>query len=129
MEEFAMIPREVVAELSDFVEEKFVKKDQILVQQGESGDTPIYVVVTGILEEKDGDKKIRNVENKELIGEMNILDTDLNAFTYTAAEDTLVYSINKDKFYELMSKNPEMTNGVVSLMNKRFSGGKMKETA
>ncbi len=120
IEEFKKIPGVVLAELNDSVQEKKYTEGDVIINQGDNGDTPIFLVVKGTVEVLNGDQKVDVLEERAMIGEMNVLESDINDLTYLATNETLLFLISKDKFYELMSKNHQMANGVIDFLERKF---------
>ena len=120
IEIFSHIPRIVLAELSDYVEEVRYKEGTTIISQGDSGDTPMYIVVSGKINVFDQNKLVGELGKKEMIGETHVLDSDTNTASFITAEETAVFRLDKDKFYELICKNQEMVDGLITIMHKKF---------
>ena len=120
IEEFKKIPGVVLAELNDSVQERKYTDGEVIINQGDNGDTPIFVVAKGSVGVFNGDQKVDELSVQSMIGEMNVLESDVNDLTYLATKETVLFLINKDKFYELMSKNHQMANGIIDFLERKF---------
>lgn len=121
---FEEIPGLVLSELSVNVQERKMKEGAILVTEGQEGNTPMYIIVEGSARAFINEEYVGEVQPMELIGETHVLDSDVNTATIQLAEDSVVFLLDKDKFYELLSKNHEMIHGLIQIMNKKFEKGK-----
>ena len=119
----------MLAELNDSIQEKKYSEGEVIINQGDNGDTPIFLVVKGTVEVFDGDQKVEVLKEQAMIGEMNVLESDVNDLTYLATNETVLFLISKDKFYQLMSQNHQMANGVIDFLERKFdrAGKKVQE--
>lgn len=111
---FASIHGVFLSGIADNIEEAICKKGNYLLKKGDTGNIPLYVVVEGTLEVRDGDNVISRMAKGDLIGEELVLETDVNSFDVIALEDVTVYKIAKEHFYEMMSQSHEMMEGVIA---------------
>ena len=57
---------------------------------------------------------------RDMIGEMLILDTDHNHHEVTAAEDSLLFRIDKDRFMEQITDNFEIAKELIQVISEKF---------
>ena len=81
----------------------------------------MYVVVRGLVKVLVGGQVVRELGEMELIGESHVLDTDVNQATFVTAEEAVLYKLDKDKFYALLSKEYEMINGLLNIIDQKYA--------
>jgi ATP:ADP antiporter, AAA family len=118
IEVFAKIPGVILAELAESFEETTFRRGETVIAKDNNGNTPIYIVVKGKLTFEDN----REIELKEndIMGVTLVLDTDSYPSSIIATEESLLYKIEKDKFYDMMSSHYEMAEGVIHNINGKF---------
>ncbi|MCU0428345.1 MAG: cyclic nucleotide-binding domain-containing protein [Cytophagaceae bacterium] len=108
------IPGVLIANIAQSVSEVKFRRGDTVLQFGAKGNAPIYAVQTGLLEVRDGNQTIARLVRGDLVGENLVLETDLYQYDVVVIEDCVLYKIEKDHFYELMSQSHEMTEGVIA---------------
>jgi hypothetical protein len=112
---FASIHSVFLSGIADNIEEVFINKGEYILRKGASGNIPLYVIVDGTLEVKDSNNRIlARMAKGDLIGENLVLETDVNPTDIIALDDVILYKIEKEHFYEMMSQSHEMTEGVIA---------------
>jgi hypothetical protein len=111
---FASIHGVFLSGIADNIEEVQYKKGEYILKQGETGNIPLFVVVEGSLEVREGERVISRIAKGDLIGEELVLETDINAYDIVALDNVTLYRIAKEHFYEMMSQSHEMMEGVIA---------------
>jgi ATP:ADP antiporter, AAA family len=126
IEVFSRIPGIILAELAESFEETTFRKGETVIARDNNGNAPIYIIVKGKLTFEDN----REIELKEndIMGVTLVLDTDSYPSSIIAKEESLLYKIEKDKFYDMMSSHYEMAEGVIHNINSKF-GAEEEEAA
>jgi len=125
---FEKIPGVVLSELIEALRELRFKRGEDIITAGINGNAPIYLLVRGLLKVHENGSLIDTVTEKDFYGENLVLNNDFNKYTVTALEESVVYAIDKDIFYELMTKNHQLTRGFFMMMSKRLSRETSRET-
>lgn len=115
---FKELPGVVVAEMEDYVEEFEVEKGLRIINQGDSG-TPLYVILKGSLDVNVDEKRVARIGENELIGESYITQNDQNKASFVSSEKCILLKLDKDKFYELTSKNYQIVDGLFTILNQK----------
>jgi len=118
VEIFAQIPEEVLIELASIMEEEHIPKGERFITQGEMG-THMYLIAEGKVDVHVGEKHLIYLSEKQIVGEMALLDSEERSASVTAAEDTLLLRLDQDTFYELMTDRVEVARGIIKVLNKR----------
>jgi CRP-like cAMP-binding protein len=56
---------------------------------------------------------------KEMFGEMALLDTEPRSASVTAEEKTYLLRLEQEAFYELMADRPEIAKGIIRELTQR----------
>ncbi len=111
---FASIHGVFLSGIADNIEEVFYKKGDYILKKGDTGNIPLYVIVEGTLEVKEGANVIARMVKGDLVGEALVLESDVNPNDVIAYDNVTLYAIGKEHFYEMMSQSHEMTEGVIA---------------
>ena len=118
---FRNVPGVILVEFVELVEEVRFKKDDVILYKGVNGNAPIYILVKGkaVVWEKEGDI-LSVLGERDMIGEMLVLDTDHNQHTITAADDCVAFCIDKDRFMEQITDNFEIARELIQVISEKF---------
>ena len=100
------------------------KKNQVLFMQYESGSC-MYLVLTGsfgvyIDSFADFPMRVAGINTPgAFFGEMAVIDGSHRSASIIAEEDSKALAIDKAHFEDLLKKSPEVTDGILSLLNTR----------
>jgi HEAT repeat protein len=118
VEIFAQIPEDVLIDLASIMEEEHISKGDQFITQGDMG-THMYLIADGKVDVHIGKKHLIYLGEKQLVGEMALLDSEKRAASVTAAEDSLLLRLDQDTFYELMTDRVEVARGIIKVLNRR----------
>jgi CRP-like cAMP-binding protein len=82
---------------------------------------PVYVIVKGRVVWHQGREILLSIGEKELIGELLVVDQDMDSKEATAVDDTLLYNLNKEKFYQIMARYPKLVQNFIQTIHDRAS--------
>ena len=82
----------------------------------------MYLIVEGKVDVHIGDKHLIYLGEKNIVGDMALLDSEERAASVTAAEDTLLLRLEQDIFYELMTDRIEVARGIITMLTQRVRG-------
>jgi hypothetical protein len=116
---FAGVPGIVLAELADTMGQVSFKAGQIIISRGQDGTIPLYIVAKGTVIWQEGEEILFKVTENELLGESLILDSDINMKEAIALDDVLLYSLDKEKFYQTIIRYPKLVHEFISIINQR----------
>lgn len=107
---FKALPDHDIQILSDQFEEVYLQSGQVLIQQGEKGDS-LYLVISGRLRafvKSDEGKEIivGEIGRGELIGELALLTGEVRAATVTAIRDSVLLKLSQSSFETFITNNP-----------------------
>ena len=125
---FSSLEDDQLSEILKIMRERRFKKDEIIMQEGEKGDT-MYLVIEGevgvskSLTMKFGDNDFRQTEkvltsfkpdDHVVFGEMALIGQDSRSASIVARTDCLFLEINRADFLKLVEARPRL--GVMILM-------------
>jgi HEAT repeat protein len=116
---FAEAPEEVLADVAMIVEEVDVAGDETVFAKGEAGDS-MYLIVEGRVRVHDGDRTIITLGEREVFGELALLDPEPRLASVKTLEDTRLLRLDREAFLELMAGNIEIVRGVLHVLCERL---------
>jgi len=100
-----------------------VKSGELIMKQGDSGDA-CFLVQKGsgiVFIEKDSKRhQVAKIKEGEIIGEMAILTGEVRNASVIAETDMELWSIEKNKFDEIIEKYPDVRSFLTELVTERF---------
>jgi putative ABC transport system ATP-binding protein len=122
---FADMDRSKLKLLAFTSKRQVFEKDQVMIQQGDSGDTA-YMVVDGsfdvIVDTAQGAETIATRGQGELVGELALLCDAPRTATIKAREHMVVLTIAKEVFLKLVLENTEISANVTRMIASRLEG-------
>jgi hypothetical protein len=118
---FSGIPGMVLSELADTIKPISFSKGQTVISKGQADHMPVYVIVQGRVVWHQGREILLSIGEKELIGELLVVGQDMDSKEATAVDDTIVYSLNKEKFYQVMARYPKLVQNFIQTIHDRSS--------
>lgn len=102
-------------------------KDEVIVRQGESGDS-LFILANGNLsvrynDEQEGESEIACISDGACFGEMSLLTGAPRSATIQAKVDSVVYEIRKEHLRPFMERNQELVQALSELMAQRQLAG------
>lgn len=101
----------------------FVKRGEILIQEGTHGDCA-YIVESGSFEVSLSSGKrskiLGTLGEKDIIGELGLIDGLPRSCTVTALEDSTVSVITQENFDQLTQKNPKAIIPIFKILTRRL---------
>jgi len=92
---------------------------ELIFRAGESGNT-FYVVDTGTVEIRRGDRILETVTHGGIFGEMAIIDASPRAADAVAVGDVSVFAVNERRFLFLIAEMPYFGLNVMRVLTRRL---------
>jgi len=96
-----------------------ISKGDTIVKEGEKGGM-LYLVRSGsvdIYQELDGkEQRLAGLGEGSMIGEVTFLSGEVATATVVAAEDSVVYTLDRDGFARLMQQSPDLVFALFTYM-------------
>lgn len=116
---FAETPDEALAELADLLHEELAQPGDVIVREGEPGDS-LYIVVDGKVEVVDDNRILNQLGARTVFGELSMLDSSPRTATIRALEETSLLRLDQTSFYEIMSDYVEVAMGTIQLLTRNL---------
>ena len=112
---FADTPDDILAGVATILEEVDVPAGETIFQEGELGSS-MYLIARGSVRVHDGTHTLNNLGERDVFGEMALLDPEPRVASVTALEDTLLFRLDQEPFYELMADRVEVVRGIFRVL-------------
>jgi len=116
---FAAVREEYVASAAMMATEIRLEAGQCLFQQGDPG-TAMYVVASGQLEVAVAGERVNVVGDREVVGEMAVLDPEPRSATVVALTDCVLLRITSEDLDLLLSEDVEVARGIIQILCQRL---------
>jgi len=116
---FKDTPENILADLAPLMKEKQYEQGTEIFKEGETGDC-MYVIEQGNIRIHKGSTTLAILKDKEVFGELSLLDADTRSATATADTDCTLYKIDQEPFYELLDERPEIAKGFIKILCQRL---------
>lgn len=112
---FSKTPDNILADVGDLLEELDVAEDETIFKKGDTGDS-LYIILDGKVRVHDGERLLNFLGEREVFGEMALLDPEPRMASVTAVEATRLFRLEQAPFYELMVERPEVATGIIRVL-------------
>lgn len=116
---FSETPETILAELAPLMQDQEVEQGEIVFNEGETGDC-MYIIYSGQIQIHKGKTVLAVLAEKEVFGELSLLDAETRSASATAATDCFLFKIDQEPFYELIESRPEVAMGFIKILCKRL---------
>ncbi|MFH1453861.1 MAG: HD domain-containing phosphohydrolase [Armatimonadota bacterium] len=122
---FYSLDKEIVAELASQLEEKHFNPDDIIVKEGDMGDS-FYLILSGHVSVLKHDDKNEELLMAQLgpgdgFGEMSLFFDQPRSATIKAADEVTALELKRTAFKDLIEKYPQMNIQISRLIESRVS--------
>ena len=116
---FSETPETILAELAPLMQEEEIEQGELVFEEGETGDC-MYIIYSGQIQIHKGKTVLAVLTEKEVFGELSLLDAETRSASATAAADCFLFKIDQEPFYELIESRPEVAMGFIKILCKRL---------
>ena len=116
---FKDTPENILADLAPLMKEMEYEQGTEIFKEGETGDC-MYIIQQGNIKIHKGNTTLAILKEKEVFGELSLLDADTRSASATAETDCILYKIDQEPFYELMDERPEVAKGFIKILCQRL---------
>lgn len=116
---FKDTPENILADLAPLMQEKEYEQGSVIFNEGDTGDC-MYIIHKGSIRIHKGSTALAILPEKEVFGELSLLDADTRSATATANTDCLLFRIDQEPFYELLDERPEVAKGFIKILCQRL---------
>jgi CRP/FNR family cyclic AMP-dependent transcriptional regulator len=116
---FKDTPENILADLAPLMKEMQYEQGTEIFKEGETGDC-MYIIQQGSIKIHKENTTLAILKEKEVFGELSLLDADTRSASATADTDCILYKIDQEPFYELMDERPEVAKGFIKILCQRL---------
>ncbi|MEY2917168.1 MAG: hypothetical protein RIS73_882 [Bacteroidota bacterium] len=116
---FKETPETILAELAPLMQEDEVEQGTVVFEENEPGDC-MYIILSGEIQIHKGKITLAILHEKEVFGELSLLDAETRSATATAKTDCILFKIDQEPFYELIDTRPEVARGFIKILCNRL---------
>jgi len=116
---FEDTPENILANLAPLMKEIQYEAGIEIFKEGETGDC-MYIIEQGNVRIHKGANTLAILKDKEVFGELSLLDADTRSATATTETDCVLYKIDQEPFYELLDERPEVARGFIKILCQRL---------
>jgi CRP-like cAMP-binding protein len=116
---FSQTPDNVLADVANLLEQVDVSENETIFREGDVGDN-MYVILDGKVRVHNDERLINYLGEREVFGEMALLDPEPRSASVTALEATRLFRLNQRAFYKLMDERPEVAMGIIHILTARL---------
>ena len=116
---FKDTPENILADLAPLMKEMQYEPGIEIFKEGETGDC-MYIIGQGGVRIHKGDTTLAILKDKEVFGELSLLDADTRSASATTETDCVLYKIDQEPFYELLDERPEVARGFIKILCQRL---------
>lgn len=118
-EMFTEMQEEILQSLSEVVRKMEVKPGTQIIKKGDRGKS-MFIIAEGVVKVHDGNHIHTRLEAGEVFGEYALLDEEKRSASVTTDTPSVIYKLEQDDLYELMSSNANFLKGVLKVLIKRL---------
>ena len=116
---FKTIPAENLSRISQITEEVQFEANTPIFAEGDYGDS-LFIVVNGNVKIHKGDTELVTLGKGSCLGEMALLDDEPRSADATVTEDSILFQIEQEGFYEVMGSQSDIMEGIIKLLTGRL---------
>ncbi len=116
---FSETSEEILAEIASLLEEVELRAGETIFEKGDM-ESCMYIVIDGRVRIHDGEQTFAYAGEREIFGEMAVLDPEPRSASATTTEVTRLFRLNQDALYMLMADHIEVVHGIIRVLCKRI---------
>ena len=116
---FKSIPAENLSRVAQITEEVQYDANESIFAEGDYGDS-LFIVVNGNVKIHKGEQELAMLGKGTCLGEMALLDDEPRSADATVTEDSVLFRIEQEGFYEVMGSQSDIMEGIIKLLTGRL---------
>ena len=116
---FKDTPEHILADLAPLMQEEEYEQGSLIFEEGEIGDC-MYIIHQGEVRIHKNNMTLAILKEKEVFGELALLDAELRSASATTNADCVLFRIEQEPFYELIENRPEVAKGFIKILCQRL---------
>jgi len=116
---FGAVREEYLAHAAEAASEVRLAAGQALFAEGDAGDA-LYVVASGRLEVRVRGQRVGEIGERDVVGEMAVLDPEPRSAAVLALQPSLLLRITAEDVDLLMAEDVEVARGIIQTLCRRL---------
>jgi hypothetical protein len=116
---FKTIPAENLSRVAQITDEVQYDANSPIFAEGDYGDS-LFIVVDGNVKIHKGEQELAMLGKGTCLGEMALLDDEPRSADATVTEDSTLFKIEQEGFYEVMGSQSDIMEGIIKLLTGRL---------
>jgi CRP/FNR family transcriptional regulator, cyclic AMP receptor protein len=116
---FKDTPEHILADLAPLMQEEEYEQNTLIFKEGEIGDC-MYIINQGEVNIHKGSTTLAILKEKEVFGELSLLDSEVRSASATTNTDCVLFRIEQEPFYELLENRTEVARGFIKILCQRL---------
>ena len=116
---FKSIPAENLSRVAQITDEVSYDANNPIFAEGDYGDS-LFIVVDGNVRIHKGNQELAMLGKGTCLGEMALLDDEPRSADATVTEDSTLFKIEQEGFYEVMGSQSDIMEGIIKLLTGRL---------
>lgn len=109
----------ILKEIALQLAEKKVDKGKLIFKKGSLGKS-MYIIAKGMVRIHDGGHVYSKMEAGSVFGEYALIDEETRSASVTAEKDSVLYKLEQEDFYTVLSQKQEIAKGILKVLIKRI---------
>ncbi|MEW5855501.1 MAG: cyclic nucleotide-binding domain-containing protein [Myxococcota bacterium] len=118
---FSAIPGEDLSQIAQIADEVELDLGETIFKEGDLGDS-LYLIVSGKVRIHRGDTEIAVLGERQVFGEMALLDSEPRSASVTALTDVTLLRIHQEDFADILAEKSEIAQGIIKVLTRRLRG-------
>jgi CRP-like cAMP-binding protein len=118
MEIFSKVPGQQITYLAEVMDEILITEGTTLIEEGDGGNAPMYIVLEGKLDILEGGEKVRDIGVHGIVGERLILESDKFDFSVVSTESCKLLVLRKEELLDLMSLHLDIVEAMLNILKE-----------
>ncbi len=116
---FKDTPEHILADLAPLMEEEEYEPGTVIFSEGEIGDC-MYIIHQGEVRIHKGSTQLALLKEKEVFGELALLDPEVRSATATSNAYCILFRIDQEPLYDLIENRTEVARGFIKILCQRL---------
>ncbi|AZQ64145.1 cyclic nucleotide-binding domain-containing protein [Flammeovirga pectinis] len=116
---FRETPEHVLVDIASIMHEVRIPRDSTIFRKGEESKE-MYIIYEGEVKLHDGNFTFSNLMNRDLFGDLSILDSSPRTLSATTTKDSVLLRIEQDDFLALMGYRRSLMQGIMKVLGQRI---------
>ncbi len=118
LEIYENVPGLQITYLAEAMDEIFIGPNVTLLEEGDGGNTPMYLVLEGELDIKQGGSPTGRIGVDALFGEKLLLESDKFDFSVTSVTNCKLLVLSKEELLDMMSLHLELVEATLHVLKE-----------